>query len=65
MQVVVYHLGFSLNIDFVFSPSILTNQIQAKYLRTYPTFSGLFFIGPNFMDEWAKKDSFQPPFSDK
>ena len=46
MQVVVYHLGFSLNIDFVFSPSILINQIQAKYLRTYPTiyfFRSLFY----------------------
>ena len=41
MQVVVYHLGFSLNIDFVFSPSILANQIP-RYATIY-FFRSLFY----------------------
>ena len=32
MQVVVYHLGFSLNIDFVFSPSILSAIVSVLRL---------------------------------
>ena len=46
MQVVVYHLGFSLNIDFVFSPSILTNQIPTYNVRYYLLFQVSFLLDP-------------------